>query len=42
MTSPLCDAAVRAADPHGTNVWAGTGFQKAKAASAADIMSALA
>jgi nitronate monooxygenase len=42
MTSPLRAAAVRAGDPHGTNVWAGTGFQKAKAASVADIMSALA
>ena len=42
MTSPLRAAAVRAADPHGTNVWAVTGFQKANAASVADIMSALA
>jgi nitronate monooxygenase len=42
MTSPVRAAAVRAGDPHGTNVWAGTGFQKAKAASVADIMSALA
>jgi nitronate monooxygenase len=42
LTSPVRAAAVRAGDPHGTNVWAGTGFQKAKAASVADIMSALA
>jgi nitronate monooxygenase len=42
MASPLRAAAVRAGDPPGTNVWAGTGFQKAKAASVADIMSALA
>ena len=30
MTSPLRAAAVRAGDPHGTNVWAGTGFQEGK------------
>ncbi len=42
MTSPVRAAAVRAGDPHGTNVWAGTGFQKAKAASVADIMASLA
>ena len=28
LTSPLRAAAVRAGDPHGTNVWAGTGFQE--------------
>jgi nitronate monooxygenase len=42
LTSPLRAAAVRAGDPHGTNVWAGTGFRKAKAASVAEIMSNLA
>ena len=42
LTSPVRAAAVRAGDPHGTNVWAGTGFQKAKAASVADIMASLA
>jgi nitronate monooxygenase len=42
MTSPLRAAAVRAGDPHGTNVWAGTGFRKARTGSVADIMSALA
>ena len=42
MTSPLRAAAVRAGDPHGTNVWAGTGFKKARAASVADIISDLA
>ena len=42
LTSPLRAAAVRAGDPHGTNVWAGTGYRKAKAASVAEIVSALA
>jgi nitronate monooxygenase len=42
LTSPVRAAAVRAGDPHGTNVWAGTGFQKAKAASVADIMASVA
>ncbi|MDT5069636.1 MAG: nitronate monooxygenase [Mycobacterium sp.] len=42
MTSPLRAAAVRAGDPHGTNVWAGTGYRKAKAAPVAEIMSGLA
>ena len=42
MTSPLRAAAVRAGDPHGTNVWAGTGFKKARAAAVADIISDLA
>ena len=41
LTSPLRAAAVRAGDPHGTNVWAGTGFKKAKAASVATIMGEL-
>ena len=38
LTSPLRAASVRAGDPHAINVWAGTGFRKAKAASVADIM----
>ena len=38
LTSPLRAAAVRAGDPHATNVWAGTGFKKAKAASVAAII----
>jgi nitronate monooxygenase len=41
LTSPLRAAAVRAGDPHGTNVWAGTGYPKAKAASVAEIMKSL-
>lgn len=41
LTSPLRAAAVRAEDPHGTNVWAGTGFPKAKAAPVAAIMAEL-
>jgi hypothetical protein len=28
LTSPLRSASVRAGDPHATNIWAGTGFQK--------------
>jgi nitronate monooxygenase len=42
MTSPVRAAAVRAGDPHGTNIWAGTGFQKARTGSVAEIMSDLA
>ncbi|WP_165827590.1 nitronate monooxygenase [Mycolicibacterium sp. GF69] len=42
LTSPLRAAAVRAGDPHGVNVWAGTGFRAAKQGSVADIVSALA
>ena len=42
LTSPLRAAAVRAGDPHGTNVWAGTGFRKAKSAPAADIIASVA
>ena len=38
LTGPLRAAAVRARDPHGTNVWAGTGFKSIKAATVADIM----
>ncbi|UNB54474.1 nitronate monooxygenase [Mycolicibacterium sp. YH-1] len=42
LTSPLRAAAVRAGDPHGVNVWAGTGFRKAKAAPVADIIASVA
>ena len=42
LTSPVRAASVRAGDPHATNVWAGTGFQKAKAAPVAEIMGELA
>ena len=38
LTGPLRAAAVRARDPHGTNVWAGTGFKSIKAAPVAEIM----
>ncbi len=38
LTSPVRAAAVRAGDPHGTNVWAGTGFSKAIAAPVAAIV----
>jgi nitronate monooxygenase len=42
LTSPLRAACVRAGDPHATNVWAGTGFQNAKAAPVAEIIAGLA
>jgi nitronate monooxygenase len=38
LTSPVRAAAVRAGDPHGVNVWAGTGFRHAKAAPVAEIV----
>lgn len=38
LTSPVRAASVRAGDPHGVNVWAGTGFRGAKAASVAEIV----
>jgi nitronate monooxygenase len=41
LTSPLRAASVRAGDPHATNVWAGTGFKKAKTGSVASIMGEL-
>ena len=41
LTSPLRAASVRAGDPHAVNVWAGTGFRNAKAATVADIMAEL-
>jgi nitronate monooxygenase len=41
LTSPLRAASVHAGDPHATNVWAGTGFKKAKPASVAAIMEEL-
>jgi nitronate monooxygenase len=41
LTSPLRAAAVRAGDPHGTNVWAGTKFRAATTGSVADIMATL-
>jgi nitronate monooxygenase len=42
LTGPLRAAAVRAGDPHGTNVWAGTGFTSITARPVADIMQSLA
>ena len=41
LTSPLRAASVRAGDPHGVNVWAGTGFRDVKAASVAEIIETL-
>jgi nitronate monooxygenase len=41
MTGPLRAAAVRAGDPDGTNVWAGTGFRKICSGSVAEIMGRL-
>ncbi len=41
LTSPLRAASVRAGDPHGVNVWAGTGFRNAKAGPVAEIISSL-
>jgi nitronate monooxygenase len=41
LTSPVRAASVRAGDPHATNVWAGTGFKKARSASVATIMAEL-
>jgi nitronate monooxygenase len=41
LTSPLRAASVRARDPHAVNVWAGTGFRNARAATVASIMAGL-
>jgi nitronate monooxygenase len=41
LTSPLRAASVRAGDPHAINIWAGTGFRKARTGSVASIMEAL-
>jgi hypothetical protein len=38
LTSPLRAASVRAGDPQTVNVWAGSGFQKAKSAPVAEIV----
>ena len=38
LTGPLRAGSVRAGDPHGTNVWAGTGFTSIRSAPVADIM----
>jgi NAD(P)-dependent dehydrogenase (short-subunit alcohol dehydrogenase family) len=41
LTGPLRAASVRAGDPHATNIWASTGFRKAKPATVAAIMKEL-
>ncbi len=41
LTSPLRAAAVRAGDPHGTNIWAGTGFRLAEPGPVAAIIEKL-
>ncbi|MBX6167459.1 MAG: nitronate monooxygenase [Thermobispora bispora] len=41
LTAPLRAAAARAGDPHGTNIWAGTGFRRITAAPAAEIVAGL-
>jgi nitronate monooxygenase len=42
LTGPLRAGSVRAGDPHGTNVWAGTGFKSIRSAPVADLMKDLA
>ncbi|WP_111511007.1 nitronate monooxygenase [Mycobacterium kyogaense] len=41
LTGPLRAAAVRAGDPHGTNIWAGTGFRLAEPGPVAAIIEKL-
>jgi nitronate monooxygenase len=41
LTGPVRAASVRAGDPHGTNVWAGTGFKSIRSGSTADIIGSL-
>jgi nitronate monooxygenase len=41
LTSPVRKASVAAGDPHATNVWAGTGFRQARAATVAEIIGGL-
>jgi nitronate monooxygenase len=41
LTSPVRAASVRAGDPHGVNVWAGTGFRDLEAGSVAEIIARL-
>jgi nitronate monooxygenase len=41
MTSPIRKAAAAADDPHGMNLWAGTGFAAARTGPAADIVASL-
>jgi nitronate monooxygenase len=42
MTSPIRKAAAAADDPHGMNLWAGTGYTAARTGPAADIVASLA
>ncbi len=42
MTAPVQAAAMKIGDPHGTSLWAGTGFRHAKTGSAVDIVRELA
>ncbi|KAA8962542.1 nitronate monooxygenase [Mycobacterium sp.] len=42
MTSPIRRAAAEVEDPHGLNLWAGTGFASARTGPAADIVASLA
>jgi nitronate monooxygenase len=42
MTSPIRRAAAAADDPHGMNLWAGTGYTAARTGPAADIVASLA
>ncbi|MDT7768048.1 MAG: nitronate monooxygenase, partial [Mycobacterium sp.] len=42
LTGPIQAASVKAGDPHGTSLWAGAAFQKARVGSAADIVAELA
>ena len=42
LTSPIRRAAAAAGDPDHANLWAGTGYRSATAASTADILEALA
>lgn len=41
LTRPVLGAAVASGDPHGTALWAGTGFRQASAAPAAEIVARL-
>jgi nitronate monooxygenase len=41
MTKPIRAAAVKADDPHGTNLWAGTAYREVRSASVADIIASL-
>lgn len=41
LTSPLRAGSVRAGDPQAVNIWAGTGFRKARTGSVAEIMRSL-